>query len=110
LKDGIEPGFNLYDLSERVRIRGWQIASYPLPSNREKTVVQRILIRHGVSRDLISLLLDELKRGIEDLRLNPVRHSNAGPTFSHGATPALESPEPAFRPASAPIEEPAIHA
>ena len=77
-------GYTLYDLSERVRMRGWQIASYPLPSNREETVVQRILIRHGVSRDLVKLLLDDMKRGIEHLTENPVPNSTAKPGFHHG--------------------------
>ena len=72
-----------------MRIRGWQIASYPLPSDRQQTVVQRVLIRHGVSRDLIGLLLDDLRRGIEYLRLNPVVHSSAGPSFNHGVTTAV---------------------
>ena len=35
LKEGQDHGFTLYDLSERVRLRGWLIASYPLPANRE---------------------------------------------------------------------------
>lgn len=56
-------------------------------------VVQRVLIRHGVSRDLIGLLLEDLQRGIDYLRANPVRHSSAGPTFSHGAT--TDAPEDA---------------
>ncbi|MGY9046237.1 glutamate decarboxylase [Puniceibacterium antarcticum] len=77
-------GFTLYDLSERVRMRGWQIASYPLPSNRAETVVQRILIRHGVTHDLVQLLLADLKRAIEHLKTNPVVHSTAKPGFHHG--------------------------
>jgi len=85
LKDGMDHTFSLYDLSERVRIRGWQIASYPLPSDRKNIVVQRVLIRHGVSRDLIELLLGDLRRGIAYFNANPVLHSDAGPTFSHGA-------------------------
>jgi len=104
LKDGAEHGFTLYDLSERVRMRGWQIASYPLPADRQTTVVQRVLIRHGVSRDLISLLLDDLKRGIEYLRANPVQRSSAGPTFSHGATTATAPPAIASRPMPTSIE------
>ena len=83
LKEGQNYGFTLYDLSERVRLRGWLIASYPLPANRETTVIQRILIRHGVSRDLAQLLLDDLKRALEYLQANPVPHSAAGPTFHH---------------------------
>ncbi|TVU70250.1 MULTISPECIES: glutamate decarboxylase [Cobetia] len=77
-------GYTLYDLSERVRMRGWQIASYPLPSNRQEVVVQRILIRHGVSRDLAHLLLDDIKRGIEHLTQNPIPNSSAKPGFHHG--------------------------
>ena len=69
--------FTLYDLSERVRMRGWQIASYPLPLNRQETVVQRILIRHGVSRDLAQLLLDDIKREVNHLSKNPVPNSTA---------------------------------
>jgi glutamate decarboxylase len=35
-----------------------------LPAKRESTVIQRILIRHGVSRDLAQLLLDDLGRAL----------------------------------------------
>jgi len=83
LKDGEDHGFTLYDLSERVRLRGWLIASYPLPAKRESTVIQRILIRHGVSRDLAQLLLDDMARALKHLQANPVPHSDAGPTFHH---------------------------
>lgn len=76
-------GFTLYDLSDRVRMGGWQIASYPLPMNRKDTVVQRILIRHGVSRDLAQLLLDDIKRAIAHLKENPVPNSTAKPGFHH---------------------------
>jgi glutamate decarboxylase len=83
LKEGKDYGFTLYDLSERVRMRGWLIASYPLPANRNATIIQRILIRHGVSRDLAQLLLDDLGRALKHLQENPVPHSDAGPTFHH---------------------------
>ncbi|MEA9391171.1 glutamate decarboxylase [Acerihabitans sp. TG2] len=79
-----DQGFTLYDLSERVRMGGWQIASYPLPMNRQETIVQRILIRHGVSRDLAQLLLEDIKRAIDHLTKNPVPNSTAKPGFHHG--------------------------
>jgi glutamate decarboxylase len=79
-----EPGaFTLYDVSERVRIRGWQIASYPLPANRQDTVVQRLLIRHGVSRDLVGLLLHDLDDALSYLKRNPPAHSTAKATYHH---------------------------
>lgn len=76
--------FNLYDLSDRIRARGWLIASYPLPADREQTIVQRIMIRHGVSRDLAALLLDDIKRAIDHFSQNPVVKSTAKATFHHG--------------------------
>jgi glutamate decarboxylase len=83
LKDPDAAGFTMYDLSERVRMRGWQIASYPLPANREKTVVQRILVRHGVTGDMASLLVEDIKRALEHLQDNPVRRSKARATHHH---------------------------
>ena len=78
LKDPATAGFSLYDLSDRVRIRGWQIASYPLPPDRQQTVVQRILVRHGVSRDMASLLANDIRQGLEYLAKHPV-----APTGEH---------------------------
>ncbi len=73
LKKGIDPGFNLYDLSDKLRTRGWQIASYSLPANCEDIVIQRVLIRHGFSRDLAQLLVDDIKRCMDGLKEDPVR-------------------------------------
>ncbi|MDL4773118.1 glutamate decarboxylase [Actinomadura xylanilytica] len=67
LKDDPDPGFTLYDLSEQLSTRGWQVPSYPLPAHRDDTVVQRILVRHGVSRDEVSLLADDIRRCLDRL-------------------------------------------
>jgi glutamate decarboxylase len=73
----------LFDLSDRVRMRGWQIASYELHAGREDTIVQRVLIRRGVTRDMAALLLEDIKHAIVHLTKNPVPNSTAGPTFHH---------------------------
>ncbi len=75
--------FTLYDLSDRVRMRGWQIASYKLPPGREHTIVQRILIRRGVSRDMVDLLLADIRHALAHFAKNPVLQSEAGPSFHH---------------------------
>jgi len=71
LKEGIR-GFNLYDLAERLRSRGWQVPAYSMPANREDLVIQRILVRHGVTRDLGDLLLADMGRCIDYFQKNPV--------------------------------------
>jgi len=72
LKEGINPGFTLYDLADRLRSRGWQVPAYSMPANREDLVIQRILVRHGVSRDLGDLLLADMGRCIAYFEKNPV--------------------------------------
>jgi glutamate decarboxylase len=72
LEDGANPGFTLYDLADRLRSRGWQVPAYSMPPNREDLVIQRILVRRGVSRDLGDLLLDDIKRCIDYFEQNPV--------------------------------------
>ncbi|MBV8055744.1 MAG: glutamate decarboxylase [Deltaproteobacteria bacterium] len=74
LREGIENGFTLYDLSDRLRTRGWQVPAYSMPPNREDLVVQRIVIRHGVSRDLMDLLLEDIQRSLVLLEKHPVSY------------------------------------
>ena len=72
LGDGVNPGFTLYDLADRLRNRGWQVPAYSMPANRQDLVIQRILVRHGVSRDLGDLLLCDMQRCIDYFERNPV--------------------------------------
>jgi glutamate decarboxylase len=73
IKDGFDThGYTLYDLADRLRSRGWQVPAYSMPANAEDIVIQRILVRHGVSRDLASLLLDDINRCLEYFREHPV--------------------------------------
>ncbi len=74
LKDGVSPGFTLYDLADRLRSRGWQVPAYSMPVNREDLVIQRILVRHGVSRDLGDLLIGDILRCMNYFKKNPVSH------------------------------------
>ncbi|MFD7700871.1 glutamate decarboxylase [Streptomyces caelestis] len=60
-------GWSLYDLSDQLRLRGWQVPSYPLPPDRQETVVQRVLVRHGIDRDEIELLAEDMRRAIKRL-------------------------------------------
>ena len=57
LKEGTDPGWNLYDLADRMRTRGWLVPAYSLPSDLDHLSIQRVLIRHGFSRELADTLL-----------------------------------------------------
>ncbi len=71
IKEDEEANFTLYDLADRLRVRGWQVPAYPMPANRGDLVVQRVLARLGVSRDLAGLLLADLQRAIEHFKKHP---------------------------------------
>lgn len=72
LKKGVNPGFSLFDLTDKLRSRGWQVASYSLPTDCQDMVIQRVLIRHGFSRDMADLLLSDLKSCISYFKNHPV--------------------------------------
>ncbi|HYL17710.1 MAG TPA: glutamate decarboxylase, partial [Burkholderiales bacterium] len=86
LREGADHRFSLYDLSDRLRARGWQVPAYSMPPNREDLVVQRILVRHGVSRDLADILLEDISRSLALLERHPVAHpltKNEAGGYSH---------------------------
>ena len=49
--------------------------AYSMPADRQDLVVQRILVRRGVSRDLASLFVDDMKRSLEFFDKHPVHTS-----------------------------------
>lgn len=73
IKDSMDPGFSLYDLADRLRSRDWQVPAYCLPANAQDLSIQRILVRHGASRDLGSLLVDDMQRAIDYFKQHPVQ-------------------------------------
>jgi glutamate decarboxylase len=86
IKEGTNPGFSLYDFADRLRFRGWQVPAYSLPANCQQQVIQRILVRHGVSRDLGSLLVEDMKRALNYFKNHPIQYpmtSKEGSGFHH---------------------------
>ncbi len=71
LREGVKVPFGLYDLADRLRVRGWQVPAYSMPANREDLVVQRILVRNGVTRDLASALLEDFRAAVKHFERHP---------------------------------------
>ncbi len=72
IREGADPGYTLYDVADRLRVRGWQVPAYPLTGSVSDISVQRILVRQGVTRDLCFLLLDDVRQSIEHFAKHPV--------------------------------------
>jgi len=56
--------WDLHDLSNQLREKGWQVPAYPLPDNMSDTTVQRIVVRNGVSLDLADYLLENIRDAV----------------------------------------------
>lgn len=61
IKDGVNPGFNLYDFADKLTTKGWLVPAYSLPANATQVVVQRVLVRQGFGLDMASLFIRDTK-------------------------------------------------
>jgi len=66
LKDDVE-GYTVFDVSNALRERGWQVPAYTFPKNREDLAALRVVVRRGFSHDLADLLLEDIKRQLAKL-------------------------------------------
>ena len=65
--------YNVFDVSEALRMHRWQVPAYALPANLHDTEVLRIVVRHGFGRDLAQLLIRDLQRATARLAELDVR-------------------------------------
>jgi glutamate decarboxylase len=84
LRDPAGSPFDLYQLSDHLRMRRWQVPAYPLPPARDDTVIHRVLIRHGISGDKTELFLADLRRCVQALSTAPAPSTpGRGVAFHH---------------------------
>jgi glutamate decarboxylase len=72
LKDPANANFTLYDLADRLRDRGWLVPAYSMPADREDLVIQRILVRHGFTREMAHTLLVEMQSALDHFNEHPI--------------------------------------
>jgi glutamate decarboxylase len=61
LRDPGAAGYSVFDLSERLRQRGWLVPAYTFPENMQDTAVIRLVVRNGFSADLADALLADMR-------------------------------------------------
>jgi glutamate decarboxylase len=61
LRDSQAAGYSVFDVSERLRERGWLVPAYTFPENMQDTAVLRIVVRNGFSADLAGALMSDLR-------------------------------------------------
>ncbi|MEU7045217.1 glutamate decarboxylase [Streptomyces varsoviensis] len=68
--DAIE-NYDVFDVSRRLRERGWLVPAYTFPPNRQDLSVLRIVCRNGFTHDLADLFVQDLTHLLPELRRQP---------------------------------------
>ncbi|MFD9813887.1 glutamate decarboxylase [Streptomyces sp. NPDC059080] len=78
--------FDVFDVSRRLKERGWLVPAYTFPPHREDLSVLRVVCRNGFSHDLADLFLDDLEQLLPELRAQPCplqRPAHKATAFHH---------------------------
>jgi glutamate decarboxylase len=55
-----EADFSVFQLSEKLREKGWIVPAYTLPADAEDVAVLRIVVKENFGRDMVEMLLEDL--------------------------------------------------
>ena len=84
----LDPGvtkYDVFDLSRKLRERGWLVPAYTMPPKREDLAVLRVVVRNGFSHDMAELFLRDLRTAVDwldDLQ-SPMPHEEQPSGFHH---------------------------
>lgn len=59
LKDEIK-NYTVFDLSDKIREKGWVISAYTMPPNAEEVAIMRVVVREHFSRDMCDILFNDI--------------------------------------------------
>ena len=74
--------YNEFDVSNKVRERGWILSAYSMPPNAEEVNSLRIVVRPHMNQNIAELLVDDIERACEFLEEHG---GNATPPKLHAA-------------------------
>ena len=84
LKDEIE-NYTVFDVSNALRERGWQVPAYTFPENRTDLAALRVVVRRGFTHDLADMLVADIERQLPRLanQPTPIHDAASGTAFAH---------------------------
>jgi len=77
--------YTVFDISAKLRQRGWIVPAYTMAPNVEDLAVLRIVVREGLSRDMSDMLLADIERAVDELEENShATHAKPHEGKTHG--------------------------
>lgn len=75
--------FSAFDLSDKLRERGWLVPAYTFPKNRTDLAALRIVVKEGFSRDMADMLIADLRTALAYYKSQPTHIPRAGGAGFH---------------------------
>jgi glutamate decarboxylase len=77
--------YDVYDVSRKLRERGWLVPAYTMPPKRDDLAVLRVVVRNGFSHDMADLFLRDLRTAVDwlDGLTGPMPHEGQPSSFHH---------------------------
>ncbi|QDT45589.1 Glutamate decarboxylase [Gimesia alba] len=75
--------FSVFDVSDKVRERGWLVPAYTFPKNRDDLAVLRCVCKEGFTRDMADMLLSDLQTAIDYFAARPDHKPQTGGSGFH---------------------------
>jgi glutamate decarboxylase len=84
LKEDVD-NFTVFDVSNAMRERGWQVPAYTFPKNRTDLAALRVVVRQGFGHDMADLLVADLERQLPRLQAQeaPAHDEASASAFRH---------------------------
>ena len=67
LKEDPNREWTLYDLSDRLLMKGWQVPAYPLPKDLDQLIIQRLVVRADFGMNMAGDYVQDMNQAIEEL-------------------------------------------
>jgi len=77
--------FTVFDVSNALRERGWQVPAYTFPKHRTDLSALRVVVRQGFGHDMADLLIADMQRQLPRLQAQtaPVHDASTASAFRH---------------------------
>jgi len=67
LRENATIPWDLYDLSDHLLMKGWQVPAYPLPKEMSDVIIHRFVCRADLTIDMAKELMEDFKQSIVEL-------------------------------------------
>lgn len=86
LSSSFNKGWTLYDLADRLLMKGWQVPAYPLPKNLDNEVIQRLVIRADLGMNMAQEFVQDFSEAIQELNKAHILFHDAKKPVKYGFT------------------------